>query len=78
MSHPGMRFYFWKKHSEIIIDLQATKFLVPSEAHHLLVICDVYLDLLKAVAALLRVISPFPAFLSLFLEIAVCLYVMKI
>lgn len=71
-----MRFFRGKKtrkHSEIIIDLQTTKLLAASEVHHLLVISGVDLGSLKT--ALLRMISPFPGFLYLFLEMALCLLV---
>lgn len=48
------------KHSEIIINLQATKLLVASEVYLLLVISGVYLSSIKNATALLRMISPFP------------------
>jgi len=79
VSYSGMTFYFWKN-SKAFWDnnqLQTTKLLVVSEVHYHLVISGVYPGSLKNATALLRT-SPFPAFLCLSLEMAVCPWVTEI
>lgn len=67
--------FFWKKtvkHSEIILDLQATKLLMTSEAHHLLVISGVDLGSLKKCYSSAKNDKPLPCF-SLFIFRNACM-----